>query len=176
MEKSINLLELLPYIPPAELNYNDWVAVGMALLQADSVKQIIDELVSLFLGVEPCMKIHSLTDDIHNGHTGVERCIGVLEDHLDLLAVGHQFFAVEAADVCAVIDYVAAGGLVKSGDGTADSGLTAAGLTNKAESFAAEDMEADIIHGADYLLFLAEEAVVLIEVLGQMLDLKQLIC
>lgn len=34
MEKNINLLELLPYIPPAELSYNDWIAVGMALKEA----------------------------------------------------------------------------------------------------------------------------------------------
>lgn len=31
MEKQINLLELLPYIPPEECDYSEWVAVGMAL-------------------------------------------------------------------------------------------------------------------------------------------------
>lgn len=31
MEKQINLLELLPYIPPDECDYSEWVAVGMAL-------------------------------------------------------------------------------------------------------------------------------------------------
>lgn len=31
MENQINLLELLPYIPPEECDYSEWVAVGMAL-------------------------------------------------------------------------------------------------------------------------------------------------
>lgn len=33
-QTDIDLLSLLPYISPAELNYNDWVAVGMALKEA----------------------------------------------------------------------------------------------------------------------------------------------
>ena len=31
MESQINLLELLPYIPPEECNYSEWVTVGMVL-------------------------------------------------------------------------------------------------------------------------------------------------
>ncbi len=34
MENQIDLLELLPYIPPAELDYQSWINVGMALKEA----------------------------------------------------------------------------------------------------------------------------------------------
>lgn len=43
MEHELNLLELLPYIPPAELNYSDWLCVGMALKEAGYTASDWDE-------------------------------------------------------------------------------------------------------------------------------------
>ena len=63
------------------------VVAGMLGVQADIVHQLKDLFPALFfVGVE-MVDVQRLTDDVLDGHTRVERGIGVLEDHLHLLAV-----------------------------------------------------------------------------------------
>ena len=90
-------------------------------------------------------------DVLHLG-TLVQRCHGVLEDHLhfaDDLTV--QLFGNFAVDLLALEIDVAAGSGVDAADGTANGGLAGAGLTHQRERLALVDVKIDMVHGHKFL-------------------------
>jgi hypothetical protein len=78
----------------------------------------------------------------------VERSEWVLEDHLDLAAVGNRCLAgFLAKHVDAVDDDLAGGGFLEPDDSARDGALAAAGLTDERHDFALVDVEVDIVEG-----------------------------
>ena len=59
------------------------VAVDAPGIEADNVKQLANALDTL-LGSADAVNDHRLRDDLTDGHTGVQGCIGILEDELHL--------------------------------------------------------------------------------------------
>ena len=68
--------------------------VRMLAVQSDQLQIFVDHLLALFFILRKMMDIDSLTDDIGNGHTRVERSIRILEDHLHLFFEGKPLFSV----------------------------------------------------------------------------------
>jgi hypothetical protein len=84
-----------------------------------------------------------------SGSPGVQRCVGVLEDHLHPAAERAEILLREAGDVLAVEDDLAARRLVQPEDGAPDRGLAAAGLADEPEGLAPSDGEADVVDRLD---------------------------
>ena len=151
------------------------VAVGVLPHQTHVIQQLVDPLALLLLGGEPGVEVQSLPDDIHDRHSGVQGSVGVLEDHLDPLPVGEQLGSGQVADVVPVIDDLSVGGLIEPGDGAAQGTLAAARLSHQAKGLVAQNVETDMVHRLDHLLLTAQKALGLIKILGQAVQLQQLI-
>ena len=90
---------------------------------------------------------HGLADDRARRHPRIERRVGVLEDHLHLLAIGHHPHRVEIGDVFAVHADAALGRLEQLEHGPADRGLAAARLADEPQRLAAPDVKRDPVDG-----------------------------
>jgi hypothetical protein len=90
-----------------------------------------------------------VTDDGADPPVGVERPVGVLEDHLELAPVGPQLPAGQGGDVVPVEDHPAGGEGVQAGGAACQRGLAGAGLADQAEGLPAADLQADPVHGVD---------------------------
>ena len=104
----------------------------------------------------------------------VQRRVRVLEDHLHLLAQGHELLLAEVGDVAAIEDDLARGRLQQLGHGAPGRGLAAARLAHKADRLAGPDLQVqpvDSLHGADLLA--EHDALGDREVLLQARDLEQ---
>ena len=124
---------------------------------------------AFLLGQVVAAGVQSLTDDIAHLGPFVQRGHGVLEDHLDppgdLLIQG---LGDAAVDLLAVKQDFAAGGGVDADDGTADGGLTGAGLAHQTEGFTLIDVEGDLIHRGEGMAAGAKAD-------GEVLNLHQLL-
>ena len=116
---------------------------------------------------------HGLGDDVAGGHARVERRVGILEDHLHVLAGGDQVLGLELGEVLALEDDLAGGGPVELGDGAGGRGLAAAGLADEAEGLALLDLEVDAVDRVDVALLAAQEAAPEGEVHLEVLDVEQ---
>ena len=67
-----------------------------------------------------------LTDQLVDPETRVQGGVGILEDHLHLLAHGGEAVAVKGRDVLAVEKNAARGGTIEPQDGPSNGGLSAA--------------------------------------------------
>ena len=107
------------------------VSCRVLRVQSDQFHEAEDLLSALcFVGIE-FMDVQGLADDLFDRHTGIQRGIGILENHLHLGAVLDH---VLICDQISVVVDLAAGGLVETQKRTADSSLAAAGLAYKSES------------------------------------------
>ena len=88
-------------------------------------------------------------EDRADGLPRVERVVGVLEDHLRLLAHGAHGTARESRDVSAVDDHVAGGRVDQAQDGAARRRLPAAALPHQAQGLRPTEFEAHAIDGLD---------------------------
>lgn len=121
------------------------------------------------------MEVQRLADGVHNGHPGVQRGVGILEDHLHPLPEGQQLLALQMADVRSVKEDLACGGLIKTGDGTAQGALSAAGLAYQAECLMPVNVQVDLVYRLDHLLFAAKQAVGFVKIFAYAFQLQQLI-
>ena len=65
-------------------------------IEADQLQQLGDARLDLGLG-QDLVHVHRLGDDLADGHARIERGVGILEDHLHLLAHRRHLVALEAA-------------------------------------------------------------------------------
>ena len=120
------------------------IAGGVLTVQAHMIHQLQDALHALLLGLIELMDIQGLTDDVGDGHAGVQRGIGILEDHGGLLA---EFLDVGGGlQLFAVIPDLAAGGLIQVQQRAAHGGLAAAGFAYQTQCLALVDAEGYAVH------------------------------
>ena len=103
------------------------------------------------------MDAHGLADDLPDGHARIERGVGILEDHLHLLAYAGHLGARERGEVRAGEQDLAAGRIVEAEHEAAERGLAAAGLADDCERLAAAHVEGDTIDRADQRCAAAEK-------------------
>ncbi len=94
------------------------------------------------------MEPKRIADDVSHPLAGVERRVGVLEDHLHLPPKRLELSPPQPDDLAPVEAHRARGRLEKLEDGAAQGGLPAAGFADQAERLALGDVEADPVHGA----------------------------
>ena len=94
------------------------------------------------------VNLHRLADDVANRHAGVERRVGVLEDHLHLAPHLAQLLALQLAQVLAIEEHLAAGGAIELQDGAAGGRLAAARFADQAQGLAALDRKVQPVNGA----------------------------
>ncbi len=137
--------------------------VGERGADSDGVEQLRDALPALAL-VET-VDGESFGDDAADGHTGIERGVGVLEDHLDAAADLPETAAAERGEVdgafgkggkavfvaggAGVEPDVAGSGPVELEDGAAGGRLAAARLADEAEGLAVVNGEGEAVDGLD---------------------------
>ena len=127
------------------------VAVDVLGIEADHVKQLANALDTL-LGSADAVNDHRLGDDLTDGHTGVQGCIGILEDELHLSAHGLELLLVHLGDVATLEVNLAGGRRIEVHDGATGGGLTATGLTDQAERLASTNLEGKVVDSGDDLL------------------------
>ena len=111
------------------------VTVREVRVEADDLQQLLHTL-GLGLALREVMDLDRLADDVADGHARVQRCVGVLEDHLHTAAHLPHLFAGERRQL-GPIELHRAG-----------RRLAAAGLADEAERLALLDEEVDAVNGA----------------------------
>ena len=137
------------------------VAVGVLTVQADTLQQG-DDLVVTLLGIgAQVVDVDALTDDITDGHAGVQARVGILEHDLHTAAVGqhiHRDLLFLVKQHLAVIDDGAVRRFIQTQQGAACGGLAAAGFADQTQGLALADGKADVIDSLHILLVLAHAA------------------
>jgi hypothetical protein len=103
-----------------------------------------------------------LGDDLTDAHAGIERAVGVLEDHLDAAAKDAEVALAGGEEVVflvwAVEGDLAGGGLDEAQEEAGYGALAGAGFADEAESFAAVDGEGEIVDDARLPVLFGEVA------------------
>ena len=146
------------------------IAVGVLGVQTYPSHEIQNLLLPLLFIAVQLVDIQRLADDIGNGHSGIQRGIGILKHHSGLFAVLHQILL--GGNLFAVKPDLTVGGLVQVQQSSAHSGLAAAGLAYEAESLASADGERDIVHSLQGLA--GEQAGIDTKILLEVLYLNQI--
>jgi hypothetical protein len=126
------------------------VAIVVLGVEPDQLHQLLDPASARRPGRDP-VDGQRVADDGADAPVGVERPVGVLEDHLELAPVGPELPARQGGDVVPVEDHPAGGEGVQAGGAAGQGGLAAAGLADQAEGLAAVDVQADPVDGVDGL-------------------------
>jgi hypothetical protein len=124
------------------------VAVVVLGVEPDQLHQLLHPASARRSGADP-IDGQRVADDRADPPVGVERPVGVLEDHLELAPVGPQLPAGKVGDVMPVEDHPAGGERVQAGGAARQRGLAAAGLPHQAESLPPVDLQADPVDGMD---------------------------
>ena len=107
------------------------VPCGVFGIQSDQFHEVQDLLSAVLLALVEVVDIQRLTDDVLDRHTGVQGRVGVLEDHLHLLA---ETADVLAGDLFALELEGPSGGLVQVQERSSYGGFSATGLTDEARA------------------------------------------
>ena len=150
------------------------IAVDVLGIQTDDVQQLADALDTLLLGTY-AMNGHGLGDDLADGHTRVERSIGVLKDELHLATHVLDLMLAHFGNVFALEEHFACRRLSQAHDGAARGGLTATRLADQAKGLARINLERNVVHSRDDTLgeALGEHAGLSGKLLREVLDLQQ---
>src|SRR5262245_53921670 len=89
------------------------------------------------------------SDNLLNPHTWIQRCVGILEDHLYPPADNLQLSRVSAKDVFTVKQRLAGARLLKAHQGARDRRLAAAALADQPQRFTFVNRKIDPIDGPD---------------------------
>lgn len=146
------------------------IALEVLHVQADLAHDLEDALLApggIGLGA---VDEHGLLDGLGRSVARVKRGIGVLEDHLDVLADRLELLPGKLGDVLATVDDLPRGGLVQLHHAAAQRGLAAAGLANDAQRLAGIDVQAHVGKGMEHLRLGEELPAAQTEVLGEVLD------
>jgi hypothetical protein len=120
-----------------------------------------------------------LGDDVADHHARIERCIGILEDHLDVTSqrphgAPRQRRHVDAAAGFGRKSNRAFGRRQRAEDTARDSGFAATALADQRKRFAAADRKAHVLDGAHPPGLALQKATLDREFLGQAIHLKHI--
>lgn len=93
--------------------------------------------------------VERFTDDVLDGHAGIERGVGVLEDDLHAAAHFFEIVSIEGSEISTIEGDLARGGFGKAEDGSANCGFAAATFADKAQSFSAVNVQVNPLDGGD---------------------------
>ena len=112
------------------------------------------------------VRLQRLGDDIPHRHTGVQRGVRVLKDHLHFAADRLQLALAHMGNVLPVQQNFAGARLINADDRARAAAFAAAGLPYQPQGASAAQGKADIVHGVNLCLAASREK------LCQMLDLQ----
>ena len=148
------------------------IAVVVLRLEPHPVHQLLNLAAELRPGCQP-VQLQRIPDDLPDALAGVERRVGVLEDHLDLAPHWAKILAGEPDHLLAAVLDGAGGRLEQLDDRPAERRLAAAGLADQPEGLALVQGDADVVDGLDARHSPVEEDSRLDrEVLDEVLDLE----
>ena len=121
------------------------------------------------------MNGHGLGNDLADGHTRIQRSIGILEDELHLATHVLDLMLAHLGNIFALEEHLTGGRLGQTHDGAARGGLTATRLANQTKGLARINLKRDIVYSRDDTLgeALGEHAGLSGELLREVLDLQQ---
>src|SRR5438034_6764665 len=126
-----------------------WVTIREVRVEADDVEQPAHRLGATPTRSDP-MHLEWLPNDAANGHSRIERCIGVLEDDLHLAPHVAQVFAADLGQLPPHEPDRARCRLDELEDAVAGRRLARTGLAHETERLPLRDLEADSVHGLDF--------------------------
>ncbi len=134
------------------------MAAGMIGMEPDGFQEFGDARGTRGTVWGEPVDVEGFADGFTDGEVGIERAVGVLEDHLDLssaaaqiaLGQGGQFLPVQADGTFVGFD--------EAKDGATERGLTAAAFTHESDGLAGIDVETDVVEGLDDAGGATEEA------------------
>ena len=150
------------------------IAVNVLGVQSDNVEKLADALNALLLGAH-AVNGHGLGDDLADGHAGIQRSIGILEDKLHLATHVLDLMLAHLGNIFTLEEHFACRRLGQAHDGTARGGLTATRLANQTKGLARINLKRDVIYSRDDTLgeALGEHAGLSGKLLREVLDLQQ---
>ena len=104
------------------------------------------------------MNFQGFGKDGANAKTRIEGVVGVLEDHLDLLAVGAKSGAIQRGDFLAVVKGGAGGGVLETDENPAEGGLAGAAFADEAKGGTLVDFQGDVVECLDHAGLALEQA------------------
>ena len=142
--------------------------VGIIFRKAHLAQQLVDLLLFFLIG-QVIVHRHTFGDDLGNGHAGVQRRVGVLEDHLSPFFQIQQSLPLDVGHILSIEEDLTGSGGIKLQNRTAAGGFTAAGLAYKSQCFAFGNGEGHIVHGFQRALFTRRE------ILAEVFDFNQIL-
>ena len=125
--------------------------------QTDLLDDLLHLLNTVFLVLKELEVVQTLGNDVVNGSTLVQRSSRILEHHLDVTDdLPVQRAAGLTGNTDALILDLTSGTGIDTDYGTADGGLTGAGLTDQREGLALINVKACILNGLHRVIALAE--------------------
>jgi len=88
-----------------------------------------------------------LGDDVADRHPGIERGEGILEDHLEVLALLAQALTAQPGELDAVEDHPPRGWRGELGEHPGECRLSASGFTDQPHRLPGPDLKADAVDG-----------------------------
>ena len=125
------------------------IAGHEAGVEADGQHQVGDPLLELAGAAGLAEVVQRLGDDLGDRPARVEAGVGVLEDHLQVLALGAQGLALELGQVLALEPHAARGRAVELERGAGSGRLAAARLADHTQRLTGVELVGDAVHGAD---------------------------
>ncbi len=124
------------------------MALGVFGLQPDALQHVDDAVLHLGPARLAGQHMQRFGDDTADPLARIERAKRVLEHHLEILALAHQFLRLQREEVIAVEQDVAGGRLVERHDEPRERRLAATALAHHAEDLAGIDGERHVVEGA----------------------------
>ena len=145
----------------------------MLRVETHDLEQLLHTPLSITLAAD-LVHVERLGDDLTDPLPGVERRVGILEDHHHVAAHRSHLGPAEMRDVVAVEDDLSARRLEQPGDATGHRRLAATRLADDTEGLAGVEREADAVDRLDLRdLLLEHEPASDGEVLLEILDDEQ---
>ena len=144
-------------------------------MQAAVVHDLVNIVIELRLGYKIVLP-DRLADDLAYGKPGRKAGKRVLEDDLHLRPDVPQLFAAQIIYFLAVEEHLSSGlFIIKSEDGPASGGFSAAGLADQAHGGTAFEVKGHAVHRLDPAGHMGDHAALDGEVLFQTVDLKNVL-
>jgi hypothetical protein len=125
------------------------IAVDVFLFQSDQMQEFRNPFPLGRLAHRGEMDVKGFADDEFHCHTGVERIVGILEDHLDFFTVAQEIAAVEVGNFFALVLDGAFSRFDQMNNAFADGGFTAAAFANQADRGAGFNIKGYVVNSLD---------------------------
>ena len=156
------------------LTARELVGVTLVVVVAEAaLLHEIDDVILDLAGGDDLMNLYGLREDVTHGGAGGQGGVGILENDLHLGAQRAHLSLGVVGNILTVVDDLAAAGGVELEDGTAQSGLTAARLAHDTQGLTGVEVEGDVVHGDQLLLYLTRQGLLDGEGLAEILDFQE---